>query len=239
LILAKDRLSQALLHLLPNRTKNKIIKRLLQKSSRFFVKMHHYSQTTTSMKLCFATNNAHKLKEVQALLGDQFTILTLEEIGCHADIPETRETIAENSAQKAEYIWEHYQVNCFADDTGLEVTSLHDEPGVYSARYAGPQRDANDNMNLLLANLAPHDNREARFKTVITLVLDGAYHQFEGIVEGTIISEKRGSEGFGYDPIFVPHGHDLTFAQMPLQEKSKLSHRAKAFAKLVAFLKSC
>jgi len=189
------------------------------------------------MKLCFATNNLHKLEEVQALLGDQFSLVTLEETGCFDDIPETRDTIAGNSSQKAEYIWDNYQANCFADDTGLEVTALNGEPGVYSARYAGPQRNSDDNINLLLENLKVHADRSARFKTVITLVIDGIYHQFEGIAEGTIISEKRGTQGFGYDPVFIPNGHDLTFAQMSMAEKGKLSHRAKAFAKLTDFLK--
>lgn len=189
------------------------------------------------MKLCFATNNLHKLEEIQALLGKEFSLLTLKDIGCEDEIPETRETIAENSLQKAEYVWEKYHINCFADDTGLEVIALDGEPGVLSARYAGSQRDANDNMDLLLKNLSAHTNHNARFKTVITLVVDGLYHQFEGIVEGHIIFEKKGIQGFGYDPIFVPNGHDKTFAEMPLMEKSVLSHRARAFSKLVSFLR--
>ena len=188
------------------------------------------------MKLCFATNNKNKLEEIQALLGDQFSLVTLKEIGCDEDIPETRDTIEGNSLQKAEYIWENYQTDCFADDTGLEVTALNGEPGVLSARYAGPQRDANDNMDLLMKNLAPHKNHEARFKTVITLVQNGKYHQFEGTVEGSVIFEKKGTNGFGYDPIFVPNGLDKTFAQMTMEEKSKLSHRSRAFTKLVDFL---
>lgn len=190
------------------------------------------------MKLCFATNNVHKLEEIQDLLGRAFTLATLKEIGCNEDIPETRDTIAENSFQKAEYVWDNYQIDCFADDTGLEVIALNGEPGVLSARYAGPQRDANDNMNLLLKKLSAHSNHQARFKTVITLVREGVYHQFEGIVEGAIILEKRGTQGFGYDSIFVPVGHEKTFAEMSLAEKGTLSHRSIAFGKLVGFLKT-
>ena len=189
------------------------------------------------MKLCFATNNKNKLEEIQALLGNQFSLLTLKEIGCDEEIPETRDTIEGNSLQKAEYIWENYQINCFADDTGLEVAALHGEPGVFSARYAGPQRSPDDNIALLLKNLASHANHDARFKTVITLVRDGEYFQFEGTIEGTIIFEKKGTNGFGYDPVFVPKGQVKTFAEMTMDEKSKLSHRSRAFTKLVDFLK--
>ncbi|SKC12998.1 non-canonical purine NTP diphosphatase [Dyadobacter psychrophilus] len=189
------------------------------------------------MKLCFATNNLHKLKEIQALLGDQFELVTLSDIGCDTDIPEPFETIAENSAAKAKYVWDNYGINCFADDTGLEVTALNGEPGVYSARYAGPQRNSDDNIDLLLSRLSELTDRSARFLTVITLVIDGEYQQFEGIVEGHIIHEKKGSNGFGYDPVFMPKGLTRTFAEMTLDEKSLLSHRARAFAGLVAFLK--
>ncbi|MCF2503572.1 RdgB/HAM1 family non-canonical purine NTP pyrophosphatase [Dyadobacter sp. CY107] len=189
------------------------------------------------MKLCFATNNLHKLKEIQALLGDQFELVTLSDIGCETDIPEPFETIAENSEAKAKFVWDQYGINCFADDTGLEVTSLHGEPGVYSARYAGPQRNSDDNIDLLLSNLASENDRSARFLTVITLVIDGKYQQFQGTVEGHIIHEKRGSNGFGYDPVFMPGGLTRTFAEMTLEEKSSLSHRARAFAGLVGFLK--
>ena len=188
------------------------------------------------MKLCFATNNAHKLTEIQALLGDAFQLQTLSDVGCQEELPETQPTIAGNSRQKAEYLWNHYQVPNFADDTGLEVYALNGEPGVYSARYAGPQRNADDNIALLLQRLAELPDRRARFVTVITLVLDGIFYQFEGPVEGTLIHEKRGTHGFGYDPIFVPLGQDRTFAEMTLAEKSQLSHRARAFAKLAAFL---
>lgn len=193
------------------------------------------------MELCFATNNPHKLAEIQALLGPEFHLLTLADISCHEDIPEDQPTISGNSHQKAEYIWDKYGVNTFADDTGLEVTALNGEPGVHSARYAGPQRDAKDNMDLLWKRLSDQGSSlptPARFVTVITLVLDGAYQQFEGIVEGTIIDTKRGTHGFGYDPVFVPEGQTKTFAELSMTEKSLLSHRARAFTKLVAYLQA-
>ena len=189
------------------------------------------------MKLCFATNNTHKLEEIQALLGKSFELITLAEIGCHDDIPEPYDTIAENSLEKARYVWENFGINCFADDTGLEVSALHGEPGVLSARYAGPQRNAEDNINLLVQKLSGFQDPGARFLTVITLVLDGQYNQFEGTVYGKIISASRGHHGFGYDPIFIPDGYEKTFAEMTIQEKSKLSHRARAFVKLEKFLK--
>lgn len=191
------------------------------------------------MQLCFATNNAHKLAEIQALLGSDFTLETLAAIGCHEEIPETQPTIAGNSRQKAEYIWRNFRVNAFADDTGLEIYALDGEPGVHSAHYAGPQRNADDNIRRVWHELAGRGEgipARARFLTVITLVLDGKYHQFEGTVEGTVIAEKRGTNGFGYDPVFRPAGHDRTFAEMSMAEKSQLSHRARAFARLVAFL---
>lgn len=191
------------------------------------------------MTLCFATNNAHKLVEIQALLGDDFQLKTLAEIGCQEEIPEEQPTIAGNSRQKAEYIYEKYGVNTFADDTGLEVTALNGEPGVYSAHYAGPQRNADDNIQRVWEKLAEEKASlpaSARFLTVITLVLNGEYHQFAGEIQGTIISEKRGSNGFGYDPVFVPENQPRTFAEMTMAEKSQQSHRARAFAKLVAFL---
>jgi len=190
------------------------------------------------MKLCFATNNAHKLEEVQALLGDSFTLTTLKEIGCTEEIPETHDTIPENSYEKAEFVWNNYAVSCFADDSGLEVEALNGEPGVHSAYYAGPQRNAEDNMNLLLQKLAGQENLNARFVAVITLVLDGRYYQFDGEIKGKISMEKRGTNGFGYNPVFVPEGHDRTFAEMSMQEKGELSHRARAFAKLEQFLKN-
>ncbi|GLU54160.1 non-canonical purine NTP pyrophosphatase [Dyadobacter frigoris] len=190
------------------------------------------------MKLCFATNNTHKLEEVQALLGDSFTLTTLKEIGCEEEIPETHDTIPENSHEKAEFVWTHYGVNCFADDSGLEIDALNGEPGVHSAYYAGPQRSADDNMDLVLEKMIGKDNFNARFVAVITLVLDGKYYQFDGEIKGKIIMEKRGTYGFGYNPIFVPEGHDRTFAEMSMDEKGELSHRARAFAKLEQFLKN-
>lgn len=192
------------------------------------------------MTLCFATNNAHKLAEIQALLGSEFELKTLADIGCLEEIPETQSTIAGNSRQKAEYVWEKYGLPTFADDTGLEVYALNGEPGVHSAHYAGPQRNADDNINCVWEQLAASRKTlptPARFITVITLVREGTYHQFVGTVEGTIIAEKRGDNGFGYDPIFVPEGHERTFAEMSMTEKSQLSHRARAFAKLVDFLR--
>jgi len=186
--------------------------------------------------LCFATNNRHKLEEIEAMLGESFRLRTLAEIGCTDELPETQPTIAGNARQKAAYIWEHFGVSCFADDTGLEVEALNGEPGVYSARYAGEARDARENTALLLRNLSGKANRRARFRTVITLVLDGKYHDFEGIVEGEIIEAPRGTGGFGYDPVFQPLGSDRTFAEMSLEEKAELSHRGRAFRKLVDFL---
>lgn len=192
------------------------------------------------MTLCFATNNTHKLTEIQALLGDDFQLKTLADIGCHKEIPEEQPTIAGNSRQKAEYIYEKFGVNTFADDTGLEINALDGEPGVHSAHYAGPQRDADDNIHRVWERLAEENAlppAPARFLTVITLTLDGTCHQFEGEVQGTIISEKRGTNGFGYDPVFVPINQPRTFAEMTMAKKSQQSHRARAFAKLVAFLK--
>ncbi len=189
------------------------------------------------MKLCFASNNAHKLEEVRALLGAAFELVTLADIGCLTDIPEPFETIHENSTEKARFVWEKFGIDCFADDSGLEVRALDGAPGVYSARYAGPQRDSNDNIDLLLKNLSGFADHHARFITVITLVIKGAYHQFEGQVNGKIIFDKRGRHGFGYDPVFMPDGYDRTFAEMNIEEKSKLSHRAIALGKLNAFLK--
>ncbi len=187
-------------------------------------------------KLCFATNNAHKLEEIQAILGDSFELLSLKDINCTKELPETGNTLEANSLQKAQYLYDHYQVNCFADDSGLEVHALGGEPGVDSAHYAGPQRSHADNINLLLKNLTDETDRSAQFRTVITLIQNGKVSQFEGSIKGQIISELRGNEGFGYDPVFVPEGYKTTFAEMPLTEKGKISHRAKAFGKLVAFL---
>lgn len=190
------------------------------------------------MRLCFATNNQHKIEEVQALLGHQFNVVSLQEVGCHEELAENQVTLEGNSLQKARYVYDHYHVDCFADDTGLEVEILNGEPGVYSARYAGLQRKAEDNMNLLLTNLAGKKNRKARFRTVVTLITKQGPHQFEGILPGTIIYEKRGTQGFGYDPIFLPENCSKTLAEMNLQEKNALSHRARAIEKLVVFLTS-
>jgi XTP/dITP diphosphohydrolase len=188
-------------------------------------------------KLCFATNNAHKLEEIQAILGNSFELLSLNDIHCKDELPETGNTLEANSLQKAQYLYDNYQVDCFADDTGLEVSALGGEPGVYSARYAGEQRSHADNVNLLLKNLVHKPDRSARFRTVITLIQGGKITQFEGIVNGKIIEELRGTEGFGYDPIFIPEEFDRTFAEMTLLEKGEISHRGRAFKKLVEFLK--
>lgn len=187
-------------------------------------------------KLCFATNNAHKLEEIQAILGDRFDLLSLKDINCTEELPETGDTLEANSLQKAQYLYDHYQVNCFADDSGLEVYALGGEPGVDSAHYAGPQRSHTDNVNLLLKNLVDKTDRSAQFRTVITLIQNGEVTQFEGSIKGQIISELRGTEGFGYDPIFVPEEYQTTFAEMSLAEKGKISHRARAFEKLVSYL---
>jgi len=188
------------------------------------------------IKLCFATNNSHKLEEVRHAIK-HFQIVSLEEINCFEELPETRDTLEGNSLQKAEYVFEKYKVPCFADDTGLEVEALNNAPGVYSARYAGPQRNADDNINLLLKNLQGNANLNARFRTVISLVgLLSSPVLFEGIVSGAITLERRGTSGFGYDPIFVPQGYAKTFAEMSMDEKNELSHRARAVKKLEAYL---
>lgn len=188
------------------------------------------------MQLVFATNNQNKLKEVQALIPKNIRLLSLKDIGCFEDIPETKKTIDGNAIQKAEFIKENYGFDCFADDTGLEVTALNGEPGVYSARYAGSHRDANDNMDLLLENLKGKADRSAQFKTVIALYLNEKLHIFMGICKGKITSGKMGNKGFGYDPIFKPEGHDMTFAQMDLKLKNDIGHRGKAVQKLTSFL---
>lgn len=187
--------------------------------------------------LVFATNNAHKLEEVRAILGNDFQIASLKEIGCHDDIPETADTLEGNAMQKAQYIKDKFGMDCFADDTGLEVEALNNAPGVFSARYAGPGHDSEANMKKLLHEMEGKKNRKARFRTVIALLLDGKEYTFEGIVKGNIIEEKRGDSGFGYDPIFVPEGYDLTFAELGNDIKNKISHRAEAVKKLSAFLK--
>ncbi|MFZ4263330.1 non-canonical purine NTP diphosphatase [Sphingobacterium sp. HJSM2_6] len=189
------------------------------------------------MELIFATNNAHKLAEVQALVSDKFILKSLSDIGCTEDIPETGITFSENAKQKSDYLVQHYQLDCFGDDSGLEIDALNGEPGVYSARYSGT-RDMSQNIALVLEKLKGKENRSARFKTVISLQLNGNQHFFEGAVEGKIIDELRGTEGFGYDPIFIPNGYDETFAEMPLEQKNKISHRSIAVQKLCAFLNS-
>ncbi|WP_298420269.1 non-canonical purine NTP diphosphatase [uncultured Kordia sp.] len=188
------------------------------------------------MKLVFATNNQNKVNEVQSLLPNHITILSLKDIGCEEDIPETQPTIDGNAIQKAQYVKEHYGHDCFADDTGLEVNALNGEPGVFSARYAGSQRNADDNMNKLLDELQDKKDRSAHFKTVVALILNGEQHTFTGICEGTIIEEKRGGKGFGYDPIFMANGFKETFAQISLAEKNRVGHRGKAVQKLIDFL---
>jgi len=188
------------------------------------------------MKLVFATNNLNKLKEVQALLPSNIQLLSLSDIGCTEDIPETSPTIEGNAIQKAMYIKEKYQYHCFADDTGLEVAELHGAPGVYSARYAGEAKNSDANMDKLLVNLKGKENRSAQFKTVIAICLNGKLDTFTGICSGKITEEKKGDQGFGYDPIFLPNGYQQTFAQLTLKEKNTISHRAKAVQQLVAFL---
>ena len=190
------------------------------------------------MKIVFATNNLHKLSEVQALLDKRFEIKTLRQCGIVEDIPEEQDTIEGNASQKAHYVYDRVQEACFADDTGLEVKALNGAPGVHSARYAGEEHDFEANNVLLLKNLEGVEDRSARFRTVISLLIDGVEHQFEGVVEGRIIDEYRGSEGFGYDPIFIPEGSDRTFAQMSAAEKNALSHRGRAVKKLVAYLQT-
>ena len=188
------------------------------------------------MKLVFATNNKNKIKEIKALLPSSLELLSLADINCKEDIPETADTIAGNAIQKAKYVFDNYGYNCFADDTGLEIESLNGEPGIYSARYAGPQRDANDNMDKVLSGLEGITNRNAQFKTVIALIIDGKETLLEGIAKGEITTAKSGAEGFGYDPIFKPENYAITFSEMPLAEKNTISHRGKAVRKLVDFL---
>ena len=188
-------------------------------------------------KLVVATNNAHKLEEIAAILGDEMELLSLKDIECFADIPETADTLEGNARQKAMYIHEHFGMDCFADDTGLEVEALNGAPGVFSARYAGDGHDSEANMQKLLQELKGKENRKAQFRTAICLILHGKEHLFEGIVKGEIIEEKRGGAGFGYDPIFVPEGYDLTFAELGNDIKNTISHRFRAVEKLCQFLK--
>ncbi|MEZ5105445.1 MAG: non-canonical purine NTP diphosphatase [Draconibacterium sp.] len=188
------------------------------------------------MKLVFATNNQHKLKELQAILGNRFQLLSLKDIGCDEEIPEEQPTLEGNASQKSHFIYEKYGYSCFADDTGLEIEGLDGEPGVYSARYAGEEKNANANMDKVLNKMTKIKNRNARFRTVISLIIDGNEIQFEGIVDGEILTEKRGDSGFGYDPIFRPQGFQQTFAEMNLTDKNKISHRGRAVEKLVQYL---
>jgi XTP/dITP diphosphohydrolase len=185
-------------------------------------------------KIVFATNNAHKLEEVAAILGDGFEVLSLREIGCDTDIPETSDTFAGNAMQKASFVKEHYGYDCFADDSGLEVDILDGAPGVYSARYSGGGSEAN--MDKLLLNLTGKSERSAQFRTVVALLIGKESHLFEGIVRGTIIEERRGEGGFGYDPIFVPEGYEQTFAELGSDVKNSISHRAKAVKQLAEYL---
>jgi len=188
------------------------------------------------MKIVFATNNPNKLKEIQALMPTGIEILSLKEIGCTEDIPETGDTLEANAFQKAHYLKEHYGYDCFADDTGLEVDTLEGAPGVYSARYAGPERSAEANMAKILSELKGNNNRKAQFRTAIALILNGEEHLFEGKVEGHISEAKQGKEGFGYDPIFIPENETRSFAQMSMEEKGAISHRGRAVRKLVEHL---
>jgi XTP/dITP diphosphohydrolase len=206
------------------------------------------------MKIVFATNNQHKLSEIRSILGESIEVLSLKDIGCDVDIPETGKTLEENALQKAQYVYDHYHISVFADDTGLEVDALNGAPGIYSARYASMEagaheasHDAEANMSRLLRELGENNNRRARFRTVIALILKKdvcpcgctsikEIHQFEGIVEGQIIKERRGGEGFGYDPIFQPDGYEETFAELGMEIKNHISHRARAVKKLADFL---
>lgn len=191
---------------------------------------------TAGERLIFATNNAHKLHELKEAIGGKFAIAGLSEIGCAEDIPETADTLEGNALQKARFIYDKYGKDCFADDTGLEIAALDGRPGVYSARYAGKTANFEDNMNKVLAEMKGMSKRNARFRTVIALILDGVEYFFEGSVEGEILTEKHGREGFGYDPIFRPVGYDISFAEMPLSEKNRISHRGRAVQQLTAFL---
>lgn len=188
-------------------------------------------------QIVFATNNPHKVEEVRNKLNGLFEIRTLSEIGCTDDIPETSDTLQGNAGQKSHYLFDRFHCDCFADDTGLEVEALDGAPGVYSARYAGPAKDSEANIEKLLAELNGKANRRAKFRTVISLILDGEEYLFEGSVSGTILTERHGKQGFGYDPVFQPDGFDRSFAELSMEEKNKISHRGKAIEKLICFLK--
>ena len=189
------------------------------------------------MKIVFATNNKNKLSEIREILGESFKVVSLDDIGCYEDIPETGNTLQENALQKARYVHEKYHIDCFADDTGLEVEALGGAPGVHSARYAeGTDHDSEANMRKLLYELRYDKNRKAQFRTVIALILYGELHEFEGLVRGKIGTEKHGTEGFGYDPLFIPEGYDESFAELGDDVKNKISHRARAVRKLADYL---
>jgi XTP/dITP diphosphohydrolase len=190
------------------------------------------------MEICFATNNHHKLEEVMVVLGKDFRLLTLAQIGCNTELPETQATIAGNATQKAKYVWDHFHFPCFADDSGLEVDALDGRPGVNSAHYAGAHRNSDDNMNMILAELEGIKRRGAQFRSVISLFLPEGEWSFEGIVRGSILTQRKGHGGFGYDPVFLPDGSDRTLAEMNMAEKNAISHRGIAVRKLAAFLKS-
>ena len=188
-------------------------------------------------KLVFSTNNEHKLEEVRVKLGKYYQIISLKDLGDDTDVPETGDTLEENAMIKANYLWNTYQVNCFADDTGLEVEALDNAPGVYSARYAGEHKSSEDNVAKLLKELEGKENRRARFRTVIALIMGGKRYLFEGKIEGTITTSPKGTSGFGYDPVFQADGYDKTFAELTLEDKNNISHRAKAVEQLVLFLR--
>ncbi len=183
-------------------------------------------------QIIFATNNKHKLEEARAIIGDSFQVLSLDDIACTEELPETSSTLEGNAAQKAMFVHHRYNVSCFADDTGLEIEALDGEPGVFSARYAGEENNSERNMAKVLDKMEGVNNRRARFRTVIALIIDGELYQFEGIVNGSIAENKKGDNGFGYDPIFVPVGYDLSFAQLPIEVKNSISHRALAIEEL-------
>lgn len=189
------------------------------------------------MELVFASSNEHKVNEIRAIAGEAISLKSLNDIACFDDIPETGSTFEENAGQKSRYIFERYHCDCFADDSGLEIDALNGEPGVYSARYSG-SRDFEQNMQLVLDRLDGETHRNARFRTVISLILNGKEHLFEGSIEGKITQQRSGSKGFGYDPIFQPDGHEISFAEMDPSEKNRISHRAIAVAKLISFLKT-
>lgn len=190
------------------------------------------------MRLIFATNNQHKLQEIKKQVGSQYELLGLADVNISEEIPETHETLEENAVEKATYIYDKYNYDCFADDTGLEIEALDGRPGVYSARFAGPNCSFEDNVNKVLREMDGLENRKARFRTIIAMVEKGRIYQFEGEVKGTIIADGRGKDGFGYDPIFLPDGYDQTFAEMDLDLKNSISHRGRAMAKFIDFLKN-